>query len=188
LKSLNNYYKVKSERTEMSEERKAIFMELYDPNHSRFERFCKARVYGEMDFKDLMHDTVVIAFQKFDPSFEKASFLSFLFGIAIRVLANNKRRKEKDVIHKNTIRRDDVFYDHTVKKEAIEQLYAALSELPDIQKESIILFEIVGYAIKEIAELHKVSENVVKQRLFRGRNQLRLILTRQNEINKTIGL
>ena len=172
----------------MSEERKAIFMELYDPNHSRFERFCKARVYGEMDFKDLMHDTVVIAFQKFDPSFEKASFLSFLFGIAIRVLANNKRRKEKDVIHKNTIRRDDVFYDHTVKKEAIEQLYAALSELPDIQKESIILFEIVGYAIKEIAELHKVSENVVKQRLFRGRNQLRLILTRQNEINKTIGL
>jgi RNA polymerase sigma-70 factor (ECF subfamily) len=179
---------VKSERTEMSEERKAIFMELYDPNHSRFERFCKARVYGEMDFKDLMHDTVVIAFQKFDPSFEKASFLSFLFGIAIRVLANNKRRKEKDVIHKNTIRRDDVFYDHTVKKEAIEQLYAALSELPDIQKESIILFEIVGYAIKEIAELHKVSENVVKQRLFRGRNQLRLILTRQNEINKTIGL
>ena len=188
MKSLNNYYKVKSERTEMSEERKAIFMELYDPNHSRFERFCKARVYGEMDFKDLMHDTVVIAFQKFDPSFEKASFLSFLFGIAIRVLANNKRRKEKDVIHQNTIRRDDVFYDHTVKKEAIEQLYAALSELPDIQKESIILFEIVGYAIKEIAELHKVSENVVKQRLFRGRNQLRLILTRQHEINKTIGL
>ena len=63
---------------------KAIFMDLYDPNHSRFERFCKARVYGEMDYKDLMHDTVVIAFQKFDPSFEKASFLSFLFDVKNR--------------------------------------------------------------------------------------------------------
>lgn len=172
----------------MSEERKAIFMELYDPNHSRFERFCKARVYGEMDYKDLMHDTVVIAFQKFDPSTESARFLSFLFGIAIRILANNKRRKDKDVIHQNTMRRDDEFYDHAVQKEAIEQLYAALSELPEIQKESIILFEIVGYNIKEIAELHKVSENVVKQRLFRGRNQLKLILTQQREISKTIGL
>jgi RNA polymerase sigma-70 factor (ECF subfamily) len=141
-----------------------------------------------MDYKDLMHDTVVIAFQKFDSSFEKASFLSFLFGIAIRVLANNKRRKDKDVIHQNSIKREDEFYDHTIQKEEIEQLYAALNELPEIQKESIILFEIVGYAIKEIAELHKVSENVVKQRLFRGRNQLKLVLTRQLEISKTIGL
>jgi RNA polymerase sigma factor (sigma-70 family) len=179
---------VKSERTEISEERKALFMDLYDPNHIRFERFCKARVYGQMDYKDLMHDTVVIAFQKFDPSTERASFLSFLFGIAIRVLANNKRRKDKDLIHHNQINREDVFFDNTIQKEEIEQLYAALNELPEIQKESIILFEIVGYAIKEIAALHQVSENVVKQRLFRGRNQLRLILTRQLEISKTIGV
>jgi RNA polymerase sigma-70 factor (ECF subfamily) len=163
-------------------------MDLYDPNHMRFERFCKARVYGQMDYKDLMHDTVVIAFQKFDPSAERASFLSFLFGIAIRVLANNKRRKDKDVIHHNQMKREDVFFDHTIQKEEIEQLYAALNELPEIQKESIILFEIVGYAIKEIAALHQVSENVVKQRLFRGRNQLKLILNRQIELNKPLEL
>jgi RNA polymerase sigma-70 factor (ECF subfamily) len=160
-------------------------MDLYDPHHMRFERFCKARVYGEMEYKDLMHDTVVIAFQKFDPSAERARFLSFLFGIAIRILANNKRRKDKDVIHHNQLKREDVFVDHSIQKEEIEQLYAALNELPDLQKESIILFEIVGYAIKEIAALHQVSENVVKQRLFRGRNQLKLILTRQREITKT---
>jgi RNA polymerase sigma-70 factor (ECF subfamily) len=163
-------------------------MDLYDPNHMRFERFCKARVYGQMDYKDLMHDTVVIAFQKFDPSAERASFLSFLFGIAIRVLANNKRRKDKDVIHHNQMKQADVFFDHTIQKEEIEQLYAALNELPEIQKESIILFEIVGYAIKEIAALHQVSENVVKQRLFRGRNQLKLILNRQIELNKPLEL
>ena len=151
----------------------------------RFERFCKARVYGEMDYKDLMHDTVVIAFQKFDSSSESTRFLSFLFGIAIRVLANNKRRKDKDVMHQIQLKREDVFFDHSIQKEEIEHLYAALNELPEIQKESIILFEIVGYAIKEIAALHKVSENVVKQRLFRGRNKLKLILTQQREISKS---
>ena len=168
----------------MSEDRKALFMDLYNPNHRRFERFCKARVYGEMDYKDLMHDTVVIAFQKFDPSSESARFLSFLFGIAIRILANNKRRKDKDVIHHDIMTRGDAFYDHNIQKEEIEQLYAALNVLPEIQKESVILFEIVGYSIKEIAVLHRVSENVVKQRLFRGRNQLKQILNRQLEINK----
>ncbi len=172
----------------MSEERKARFMDLYNPNHMRFERFCKARGYGQMDYKDLMHDTVVIAFLKFDSSSESARFLSFLFGIAIRVLANNKRRKDKDVMHHNHIKREEIFFDNSIEQEEIEQLYAALNELPEIQKESIILFEIVGYAIKEIAALHQVSENVVKQRLFRGRNQLKLILTRQLEITKTIGL
>ena len=91
-------------------------------------------------------------------------------------------------MHHNHIKREEIFFDNSIEQEEIEQLYAALNELPEIQKESIILFEIVGYAIKEIAALHKVSENVVKQRLFRGRNQLKLILTRQLEITKTIGL
>lgn len=169
----------------MSQERKKKFMELYDPNHARFERFCKARVYGEMDYKDLMHDTVVIAFQKFDPSVESSGFLSFMFGIAIRVLANNKRRKDKDVVHQGFLRQNDVFYDQNIQKEEIDQLYSALNELPEVQKESLILFELVGYSIKEIASLHEVNENVVKQRLFRGRNQLRDILTNQFESVKT---
>jgi RNA polymerase sigma-70 factor (ECF subfamily) len=31
-------------------------MEYYEPVHARFERFCKAKAYGRLDFKDLMHD------------------------------------------------------------------------------------------------------------------------------------
>lgn len=172
----------------MSQERKAAFMELYNPNHMRFERFCKARVYGEMDYKDLMHDTIVIAFQKFEWSSKNERFLSFLFGIAIRVLANHKRRKDKIVLQNDRMSEGHQSFDDAIQREEIEQLYAALHQLTDVHKESIILFEIVGYSIKEIAELHKVSENVVKQRLFRGRNHLKLILTPQLDTTKTIGL
>lgn len=172
----------------MSKERKKLFMELYDPVHSRFERFCKARVYGEMDYKDLMQDIVVIAYQKFEPNVESGSFLSFLFGIAIRILANNKRREIKDVDHQNFLKRNDFFYDQSIQKEEIEHLYTALCLLPEIQKESIILFEIVGYSLKEIALLHNTNENTVKQRLHRGRLQLKDLLTKHVEQDKTIGI
>jgi RNA polymerase sigma-70 factor (ECF subfamily) len=162
----------------MSSERKKIFIELYDPIHSRFERFCKARVYGEMDYKDLMHDTIVIAFQKFDSNVEPKTFLSFLFGISIRVLANNKRRDVKNTAHQIYLAQKDISYDQGFEKEEIEHLYTALNLLSEIQKECLILFEIVGYSLKEIAELHRTNENTVKQRLRRGRMQLKSILTK----------
>ena len=162
----------------MSSERKKIFIELYDPIHSRFERFCKARVYGEMDYKDLMHDTIVIAFQKFDSNVEPKTFLSFLIGISIRVLANNKRRDVKKTTHQIYLAQKDISYDQGFEKEEIEHLYTALNLLSEIQKECLILFEIVGYSLKEIAELHRTNENTVKQRLRRGRMQLKSILTK----------
>lgn len=162
----------------MDEERRKSFMALYEPNHPRFERFCKARVYGEMDFKDLLHDTVVVAFQKFETLKDQKSFLSFLFGIAIRILANNKRKKDKSTAQLNEILPTDLQIDTTTQKQEVDFLYMGLSLLTDVQRESIILFEIVGYSIKEIADLHNVGESAVKQRLSRGRSELKEILTR----------
>ena len=50
-------------------------MKLYEPVHANFEKFCKARVYGEMDFQDLMHDSLLIAYKKFDKVTEPKAFL-----------------------------------------------------------------------------------------------------------------
>ena len=63
------------------------FMQLYAPIHDRFERYCKTRAFGEFHFKDIMHDTLVVAFEKFDKLKSGEAFLHFLFGIASRILA-----------------------------------------------------------------------------------------------------
>jgi len=41
----------------MSQSKQERFMQLYEPIHERFERYCKTRAYGEFYFKDIMHDT-----------------------------------------------------------------------------------------------------------------------------------
>lgn len=165
----------------MSKSKKAAFMELYTPVHDRFERFCRARVYGDTDYKDLMHDAVIIAFEKFEKLEDPKAFLHFLFGISIRVLANTNRKQR--LIHMSDEAHwvpDDSF--RADRNEDAHLLYEALAKLPDQQREALVLFEISGFSIAEIAELQESGISAVKQRLARGRKAL-LELLKEEELN-----
>ena len=156
--------------------KKKEFMNLFEPVHARFERFCKARVYGEMDFRDLMQESVRVAFEKFDTLKDKKAFLHFLFGISIRILANSNRKMSEERMsteHLNAQQTEN----NAERQLEKEDLYKALQLLPDLQREALILFEISGFSIKEIADLQESGESAVKQRLLRGRQQLTQLLT-----------
>lgn len=153
------------------------FLALYEPVHERFERFCRARVYGNLDYRDLMNDTLLLAFNKMDELKSKDAFVYFLFGIAVRILSNNNRKKREERIY------DDQNVLGIISKETspetemdIHFLYLALQQLTEEQRECIILFEISGFSIKEIAETQGAGESAVKQRLKRGREKLMDIL------------
>lgn len=162
----------------MSKTKQGQFLELYQPIHERFEHFCRARVYGEMDFRDLMNETLLVAFEKFDSLRSKEAFLSFLFGISVRILANHHQKKKVDRFQK----KDSIEHIHDknsnpAQEADIHYLYAGLAQLGEEQRECILLFEIAGFSIKEIVEIQGVSESAVKQRLKRGREKLIEILT-----------
>ena len=61
-------------------------------------------------------------------------------------------------------------------------LFAALAQLPEAQREAIILFEISGFSIKEIMEIQRAGESAVKQRLKRGRERLEEILKYESSL------
>jgi RNA polymerase sigma-70 factor (ECF subfamily) len=165
----------------MSKKKQREFLALYDPVHERFERFCRARVYGDMEYSDLMNDTLLVAYSKFDSIKNKTSLLSYLCGVSIRLLANSNRKlkpnlgldsKEMVTVDSNA---------NTDKDVKVALLYEAMSYLPEIQRECLILFEITGFSIKEIMEIQKSSESAIKQRLRRGRQRLMEILTFESE-------
>ncbi len=148
-------------------------MELYEPVHGSFERFCKARSYGVCDFNDLMHDTLIIAFEQFDTLKNKEAFLSFLFSITNKVHANF-RRKNKPISFSEVIGIENS-PDHTFSIEKNfqhDELYEALNKLPIDYRNCIILFEIAGFSIKETAEIQECTIDALKQRLSRGRKML----------------
>jgi RNA polymerase sigma-70 factor (ECF subfamily) len=149
------------------------FLELYEPIHDRFERFCRARVYGDMEYSDLMNDTLLIAFQKIETLQSKDAFLSFLFGICVRVLGSKNQKKREERFSND--QQAALIQDNSANGELhtdVHYLYELLKKLSDDQRESIILFEISGFSIKEIAEIQGANEDAVKQRLKRGRDKL----------------
>ena len=167
----------------MAKSKQERFLEHYQPVHKQFERFCRARAFGDMPYQDLMNDTLLIAYRKIDTLQNKKAFLSFLIGIAIRVLSNaSKKRRPLTGVD------EFIFNNHadttpTIdKKFEIEMLHKALSYLPEQQREALILFEITGYSIKEIMKIQNSGASAVKQRLARGRKELAIRITKLMEI------
>jgi len=151
-------------------------MDLYQPVHNKFERFCRARAYGEMEPKDLMQETIILAFEKFDKIQNHDAFLHFLFGTSIRILANNAR-KIKEEHWPDLVSNDASNTNKAERNLEVEDLYKAIALLSELKREAIILFEISGFSIKEIAKIQNSSEDAVKQRLVRSRQELALQLT-----------
>ncbi len=157
------------------------FLTLYEPIHDRFERFCRARVFGNMEYQDLMNDTLLLAFQKLDTLKSEKAFLSFLIGISVRILANHHKKKKEDSIAEPTNFDLQDANANTERDAEVYMLYKALALLPEEQRECLILFEISGFSIKEIMEMQDASESAIKQRLKRGRTKLIEILTFESD-------
>ncbi len=163
-------------KEELKNKQHIRFLRLYQSVHEPFERFCRVRVYGEMEPSDLVHETLLIAFDKFDNLKKEESFLSFLCGISLRILANANRKmrpENREILEDLSTQMEE----GTDMRTEHRLLYEALACLPTDQKEAIILFEISGFKIKEIAIIQEVSEDAVKQRLHRGRKRLLEILS-----------
>lgn len=155
------------------EKNQETFLALYEPVHESFARFCHARAYGLIEAEDLMSETIVVALEKFHALKSEKAFLSFLFSIASNIV-NKKNRRLKFKGEYDETKFQEI-KDHSIDAETrmdIQVLYQALNILPAAQKEALILFEISGFSIKEVAGIQHSSESSVKQRLKRGRARL----------------
>ena len=164
----------------MKSNRQQKFLELYQPVHARFEKFCRARAYGDMPCEDLVNETLLVAFAKFENIKNEKAFLSFLIGTAIKLLANaNRKMKPQSGIEDYHSAKAADLSQELDRKFEVDMLYRALAQLPESQREALILFEITGYSIKEIMEIQSSGESSVKQRLRRGRQALKEIISEQ---------
>ncbi len=171
------------------DDKRTRFMAFYAPVHKPFERFCKARACAQFAYRDLMQESILVAYSRFEQVREPEKFLYFLFGIATRLLANQQR---KAAYRKTDLLAEGEFPDSLViqqpdadRKTDTERLYQALNLLSPDQRDALIYFEIAGCPVKEIAAFTKKSEVAVRQQLSRGRSRL-LELLKETKESKTI--
>lgn len=162
---------------EVNSEIQLAFIECYKPYHKQLNLYCLALSKSEDDAKDLMGNTLEIAFKKFETLKDRAKFKYFIFGIASKI-TNNERRKWSNKIFVSDSNLNQQISSTQDSEQSADYyfLHQALQKLKQNTREAIVLFELEGFSIKEIAEIQNTNENTIKTRLGRGRAELKALL------------
>lgn len=156
-------------------------MKAYQACHQSFVNYCSAISYGKMDTADLVQDVLLSTYKNYEGIENKDKFLHYLIRSA-RNRAISERTKKHHKIellenHEYRLSSKDVPADIIMD---VQFLYRSLDKLPEKQRDALVLFEISGFSIKEIASIQNKSISAVKTIISRGRQKLRQIIAKED--------
>ena len=127
---------------------------------------------------DLVQDTFVRALQKGDQFEGRSSLLAWLRQILHNLAIDRARRSSREVIVEaveEQWRADEYTVDPSAwaeRRQTREELEDALARLPFIYRITVVLHDVEGWTVREIAEVQSIGLPAAKQRLRRGRMAL----------------
>ncbi len=157
--------------------RQEEFLALVEPVYERLERFCRVMTRNNEEARDVLSETLLQAYHGFNSVRNRHAFLSFLFSIASRVHKRQFRKSkflgvydEKKALQlRDTDRSPETAAD-------VALLHDAIRQLPEKQREAIILFELLDLPLEEVRRIQGGTLSAVKVRLLRARQKLTAIL------------
>ena len=133
------------------------------------------------DAEDLVGDTILRAFERWDQYRLGTNIRAWLFTILYHVFVSRKRRIDAREVHApddadgwsafeavGEIDPEGRFYDSFLD----DEITRAIDALPNEYRTAVILSDLHELRYAEIAEILGVPEGTVKSRLFRGRRLL----------------
>ncbi|MBL7956507.1 MAG: RNA polymerase sigma factor [Flavobacteriales bacterium] len=161
----------------MSTDPRTEFMKAYQPCHEPFVRYCSALAYGKMDVQDLMQDVLLGAFQRFEQIRKKDELLHYLIRAAKNRAVSHWRvqRRNEEVSERQMARLKERGASAETLLDA-QLLYGAIDKLPADQRDALVLFEVSGLSMAEIAVIHNSTEGAVKVRVSRARAAVRAMM------------
>lgn len=175
------------------EERRA-FERLMGETETRAYSMALQLTRNKFDAEDLMQDTVVKAWRRFDSYLPGRPFLNWLLRIMQRTYLdtlrrNNPIRKAESLnsmispsdgeVQEIQIEDKSPTADaETVHKQLAEGIRGALSKLPDLYRVAIEMCDFEGLSYSEIADQQGTTIGTIRSRIHRGRKMLRDVILR----------
>lgn len=141
------------------------------PSVARFaRRYCAAE-----DIEDAVQETLWTLYRKIGTLRLTQAFLSWTFQVVrhhcYRLLTSGREDTKITLLDDLDETEDEVLY-HDLKQDVV----TALTRLPLVYREVVILRDLEGYTAAEVAEQLNLSVDTVKSRLRRGRALMRQML------------
>ncbi len=151
------------------------FTRLLAPVQDKLLRFAYTLTRNRDDAQDITAEAVLLGYEQFHTLRDEALFKTWMFTIAQRVFYRALRRSKRFIPLADS---DEQTSSMPLPERSAEVslLYAALDRLPREQRETVVLFEIVGLSLEEIQAVQGGSLSGVKSRLVRGREKLKHLL------------
>jgi len=144
-------------------------------------RFARGLTGSKENGDDLLQEALVRAWRAFPRLKDQQRFKSWM----LKIISNTHRSMARTWWLRRIIRLEDapdIPFPEGLPYEEKELVRLALRGVPQVQREALALFEVLGMSVAEVAEHQKVSQSAVKSRLARGRTRLR---ERYEALNKT---
>ncbi len=163
--------------TETKSTKQERFVALFEPAQASLHRFVMAMTRDAERTKDIVGETILIAYERLDTLRNDGAFLSFLFTIATRVCNRRGRetRRQEPATEEElaSLRHGGTPADVAAD---ISMMYRALEQLPERQREAVLLFEVAGFSTEEIRGIQGGTLVAVRVRITRGRRKLAALL------------
>lgn len=149
--------------------------------HADIYRYAYYLVRDKSTAEDIVQETFLRAWRSLDALKDEKSAKSWLITIARRENARRFEKKQLDIVEfdETTVADDSSFADSSVHHSDMQKLLAGLALE---YREPLVLQLLFGYSGDEIAQQLNLNKNTVMTRLFRARNQLRDLVSKQTEV------
>jgi RNA polymerase sigma factor (sigma-70 family) len=146
---------------------------LYERHHQALYRYCRSILRDDDDAQDALQSTMTHAFLALRASERDVAVRPWLFRIAHNeAVSILRKRRHADPLEEEH-ERSEVSVERTVdQRERLRLLVADIQALPERQRAALLMRELSGLSIEEIAAALSVSQGAAKQTLFEARSSL----------------
>lgn len=147
------------------------FEAIYDAYYPAILQYAARRTGTPEDTADVISETFLTAWRRLDnvPDGERA--LLWLYGVARRVLANQRRSESRRAVLADRLR-DELAADRPHATAELDHVRAAFDDLPDRDREVLALAVWEGLTGEQIGKVLGCTATAARIRLHRARKRL----------------
>ncbi len=161
------------------------YWDIYEAHYERVRRFIFLMVKDMWVAEDLLQETFVKVQKNLPQLNDNRKTSSWIYRIAFNVCQDHFRNSSRKARQENSVLETEIMPHPLSSQKLLEQqqMSQCVQEqtklLPESLRTPLLLFDVMGFSHREIADILDISVENTKVRLHRARSQLKAILKKK---------